>query len=58
MFALGFCVGIIISAIALAIWSNKLGNEQQKLNIELIKEFREGLLVEDDNIINTKRYES
>ena len=58
MFALGFCVGIIVCSIGLAIWSYKMGNAQQKLNIELIKEFREGLLVEEDNVFNTKRYES
>ena len=57
-FALGLCLGIIICLIVLIFWSNKISSEQQKLNIELIKEFREGLLVDEDNVFNTKRYES
>jgi len=57
-FALGFCIGIIIGSIGLVVWSNKINKTRQDLHIELIKEFREGLLVEEDNVFNTKRYES
>lgn len=57
-FALGLCLGIIICLIILIFWSSKIGSEQQRLNIELMKEFREGLLVDKDNVFNTKRYES